>query len=161
LNYLDDSHWHNLSTKQKLDLLQHIANIESTYLGLPVPVKVCLRNFNDGFRAGYNNVKHHIAINADLFDSLNSDEAVILVLHEIAHAYQRASVAAMELAIEYSSLKIFSDARNYIDGFNSYVYDDNYDLDNYEIYWSNIVEVAAREYSENYIRYFYLIYEVY
>jgi len=158
LRYLDEVRWSEMQTNQKLDLLQHIANLESTYLGLPSPVIVSIGYRNEPVLASYNKSRNAIIINEDKFDSLDSKRAVGTILHEMAHAYQHASVAALDLVGDFSNLKLFWDAHEYKEGFANYLYDADYsDSAQLEEYLNNAVEVAARKYSETLVRYFSLI----
>jgi hypothetical protein len=160
LRDLEDSRWETLTQIEKLNVLQHIANIESTYLGLSVPVRIGTVPLHERVGGIYMSRENVARLNQNRFDTKSSESLVITVLHEMAHAKQFEYIKAMALAKEFSNLQIFNEARVYAEGFEQYIYDKCYDDEEQMSHNRNTsVEIAAREYSENYIRYFELITE--
>lgn len=56
---LQEEEWANLTTQEKLDILQTVANIEAHYLGLPNELNVGTANLDENTLACYNDRTHH------------------------------------------------------------------------------------------------------
>lgn len=75
---LQEEEWANLTTQEKLDILQTVANIEAHYWGLPNELNVGAANLDENTLACYNDRTHTISIdlnhleNDSVYDVLNS-----------------------------------------------------------------------------------------
>ena len=143
---LQEEEWANLTTQEKLDILQTVANIEAHYLGLPNELNVGTANLDEKTLACYNDRTHTISIdlnhleNDSVYDVLNS------CCHEAYHSYQHRLVDAYNAADENSrGLRIYKLAVQYGQEFNNYV-DGDHDFCSY--YYQDC-EIDARDYAED------------
>ena len=143
---LQEEEWANLTTQEKLDILQTVANIEAHYLGLPNELNVGTANLDENTLACYNDRTHTISIdlnhleNDSVYDVLNS------CCHEAYHSYQHRLVDAYNAADENSrGLRIYKLAVQYGQEFNNYV-DGDHDFCSY--YYQDC-EIDARDYAED------------
>lgn len=86
---LEPDTWATLTPGQRLDVLQTVANIEATYLGLPHELNVQVANLQGELLGQYNDLDHTISLNPDHLTSGTPYELVKTIAHEAYHAYQR------------------------------------------------------------------------
>ena len=156
LIHLKPGRWDKLEQKEKLNILQIIANIEATYLGLKTPVRVGTRFIGTDISGCYDNSKKTAYICIDRLEIQCPKESVKTLLHEMKHAYQHECVELLEKVGDYSGLLLFKDARTFSEGFEEYPYERD-TPEQMIAYMRNATEVSARAYSMYYKDYFTLI----
>ena len=137
--------WKELSVDEKVDVLQVVANIEQTYLGLPHELNVGAANLREGVAGSYSDTDHEIYVS---IDSLLNDSAVSCVdtiAHEAYHALEYRMVDAYVSASEEEKpLIMYYDASVYMNEFEDYT-DSCKDLEQYA---SQKCESDARAYAK-------------
>lgn len=143
---LQEEEWVNLTTQEKLDTLQTVANIESHYLGLPNELNVGAANLGEYTLACYNDRTHTISIDLNHLENDSVYDVLDSCCHEAYHSYQHRLVDAYNAADENSKgLRIYRPAAQYEQEFNNYV-DGDYDFCSY--YYQDCEE-DARDYAED------------
>ncbi|MCR5143451.1 MAG: hypothetical protein K6C68_13180 [Ruminococcus sp.] len=157
---LDDMTWYYLSTEEKLDLLQIIANIESNTLGLSNELNVGASNLEKdsldyGTFGTYNDLTHSIIIDIQYLEQSDSMSCVELLCHEAYHSYEHDLVRVYQnLNEEDRQLSIFNDAPVYEYEFDHPIIPDK----DYEGYLDQLTESNARKYArDEMIRYYVLV----
>jgi len=149
---LHEKTWTKLSTKEKLNTMQIIANIEATYLGLPHELNVTLGTLSENTIAGYADQDHTITINIDHFDSYSAPEALDALCHEAYHAYQHRLCDAYDSVDgTYKSLLSFHNVQQYKYEFSNYADGD----DDFEEYYFQACESSSRAYAKIAVRDYY------
>lgn len=153
----EESKWNDLSSKEKIDALQVIANIEMRYLGLPHELNVIARKLEESTIASYNDDEHIIMVNIDYLDGSSAEEMLDSLCHEAYHAYQHRLVDVYDdIDYEYKNLLTFSNVSIYKQEFSDYIDGD----DNVLGYYFQSCESTARAYArEAVIEYYDRIYE--
>jgi hypothetical protein len=116
LKLLDDSHWFELTLQERLDIMQCVANIEATYLGLPDALIVKTGELREGRIGSYYHTSRTIILSTSYLMSENNCgySTLELLLHEVFHSYQYWLVAAYKSFDEiYRNLLLFDHIRNY------------------------------------------------
>jgi len=125
---LQEEEWEKLSVQERLNVLQTVANIEATYLGLPHELNVTLETLEENTQAHYDDSTHTIAINPDHLCEDSAEELVETVAHEAFHAYERRLVDLYNsTGTQERNLLIFGRIEEYRDNFDNYI-DGNEDL---------------------------------
>lgn len=144
-----DGSWNELSPKEKINIFQRIVNIEASYNGFSKPIKVCFADIDstpddDSTKYGqYNDAISVIYLNEKAVCSLSSENALVVLLHEVYHAYQHEIVRVYKAAgEEYKNLALLSTAAVYAEEFENY----QNGIEDYEAYKSQKVEVTADNY---------------
>lgn len=145
---LTDDTWPTLDESDKIRVLQTVADIETTYMGLPYRVTVVVDNEHAvpvGALACYSNESHTIYLaKSHLADS--GEELCNSVCHEACHAYQYELLSAYDsLDPEYKNLLIFDSIRYYAAELSQYVGSD--ENDDVEEYAQQLCEVNARKWA--------------
>ena len=141
---LESSSWAKLTVKERLDLLQTIANVERCRLGLPNELNVGADNLKDEIRGQYNDRTHQIIINMDVILYDDPEDVLKTLLHEAYHSYEhRCAEARLLIDEKYRSLKFFREAAVYGDEFSRYI---DYRDDGVGYYYQ-LVEADARQYA--------------
>lgn len=146
IKYTEEKAWKKLSTKEKLNVLQSVADIEAAHLGVPHGLKVITSVLTAGTAASYDDENHKIAIDADYLENRPVSDVVKSVCHEARHAYQYC-VCEMynSLTDEQKELLIFRDVEALVYNFSDY----KSGIVNFDEYVSQKCEVDAREYAES------------
>lgn len=146
LKFLQDDLWKNLSAKEKLNVLQTVANVEQRYLGLPNELNVCTANLSDGVLAKYKDDTHQITINLDYLLNGSSWKLLNSVCHEAYHCYEYRLVDVYSSTKEENrNLKIFYHTDSYIEEFSNYISGSPEDFNDY---YNQISEKDARDYAD-------------
>lgn len=146
---LDEEVWAGLSTREKLDTLQTVANIEAYDLGLPHELNVRLDNLPETTLARYDDRTRIIAIDIDHFDSDPAKEVLDSVCHEAYHAYQHRLCDAYDSVDEAcKGLAAFCDVTYYKQEFSRPAGREDYD-------WQQC-EVNARHYARAAVETYYI-----
>ena len=142
---LENSRCQKLSEKEKIDVMQVIANIEQRYLGVPHELIVIASELEPETRGDYTNVSHIIRINRKYLNEGDPFDLVGTVAHEAYHAYEHSLVELYEQAPKgMKSLSIFRDAVIYMKEFSDY----RDASDNYDEYYDQMCERDARHYAD-------------
>lgn len=143
---LQEKEWRELSVKERLDVLQTVADIEKTYLGLPHELSVGAANLKEELLGYYNDNTHEIIINLDQLLDAQAHELLSITCHEVRHSYQHRLVDAYNSAdAQTRELRLFRTVGSFAEEFNDYA-------DGFEDfcgYYSQECESDAREYAEN------------
>lgn len=119
---LQESEWIKLSTQEKLDVIQTVANIEAHYLGLSNELNVGVANLPEYTLAAYSDPTHTVYINLTHLENDRAQYVLDSCCHEAYHAYQHRLVDAYNSAPESTkSLRVYKKAALYVDEFNNYV----------------------------------------
>lgn len=142
---LQEDEWIKLSTQEKLNVIQTVANIESYYLGLPNELNVGVVNLPEYTLAEYSDSTHTIYINLTHLENDQAQDILDSCCHEAFHAYQHRLVDAYNAAPDNTkNLRIYNKAALYVDEFNNYVDGD----EDFYTYYLQECESDAREYAE-------------
>ena len=105
---LREEEWSQLTTQEKLDTLQTVANIEAHYLGLPNELNVGIANLGEYTLACYNDNTHTISIDLNHLENDSVYDVLDSCCHEAYHSYQHRLVEAYNAADENSKgLRIY------------------------------------------------------
>lgn len=148
LSLLNEENWESLSLDDRTSVLQHVANIERTNLGLPHELNVSIMPLENYKSGNYSDNTHSITISAA--DIMYNDpmDLVNTICHESYHAYEHRLIDMYESSTEqYEKLKVFEDIVEYRKEFNNYI-EYSPALDNYVEYYYQLCEVDARDYAD-------------
>lgn len=148
LSLLNEENWKGLSLDDRTSVLQHVANIECTNLGLPHELNVSIMPLENYTSGNYSDNTHSITVSAA--DIMYNDpmDLVNTICHESYHAYEHRLIDMYEPSSDqYKQLKVFEYATEYQKEFNNYT---EYlpELDNYEEYYYQLCEADARDYAD-------------
>lgn len=143
---LQEEDWFSLSTKDKLNVLQCVANIEANYLGISNELNVGASNLPEYTLACYSDDSHTIYINLEHLENDSAVEVLNSCCHEAYHSYQYRLIDAYnETPEEIQKLRIYSNVALYVDEFATYA--DGYE--DFFSYYSQQCEKDARKYAED------------
>ena len=143
---LQEGEWMNLTTKEKIDTLQTVANIEAHYLGLPNELNVGAANLGEYTLACYNDKTHTISIDLDHLENDSVYDVLGSCCHEAYHSYQHRLVDVYNTADEnLKGLRIYRLVAQYGKEFNDYVDGES----NFCSYYYQSCEIDARDYAES------------
>ena len=136
-----------LSDEEKKSLFQDTVNLECRYWGID-PVKLEVETYDSEALMGYYVDEYYvISIRKEMFD-MPRDEVMNTLLHETHHAYVHKAVQSVDWddkEIEKNKeLRVYKDLQLYKQGIENYVSAD----EDPDLYYNNPIEVAAREYAE-------------
>lgn len=139
LKQLEPQTWPQLSPQQRLDLSQTLANIETSYLGIP-SLSVVSSKLEDSILGRYRN--ETILIDLSYLQEASPAELVDVVCHECRHAYQESVVNMLDWSDETVQTHAFyREARQWKEDFAYYVSGDT------PAYYEQSVEQDARKYA--------------
>lgn len=139
--------YRNLSDEDKQELFQAFINLECGYWGIePIPLEV--ETYESETLMGYYVDQYYvISIREEMFD-ISREEVINTLLHEIHHAYVYKAVNSVDWDSEVvkanENLRVYADLKAYKEGIKHYVQSD----EDFDSYYQNPIEVAAREYAE-------------
>lgn len=156
---LNEEQWTELSTQEKIDILQLIVTVERDGLGIYHEILLqCGISKKDSVLGEYDPINHVIMINIDHLEKDPPQEVLDTIVHECYHAYQWCLAHLFADSDEqYQELYLFTDAKQYINEFSNY-HDGG---DSYEDYYYQSVEVDARIYAANAVEYYYSLIDFY
>ncbi len=144
VSLLNEDSWNELSVEEKLDVLQVIANIEASYLGLPHELNVSARILAEDICGNYDDSTHTVTLNLDYLSGESAHDVLETVLHEAYHAYERRLVDLYNrLSTEDQKLLMFESAPYYQENFENYI-DGHGDILGYML---QDVEIDSRRYA--------------
>lgn len=154
---LQEQEWQKLTTKEKLDVMQVVANIEANYLGIPHELNVGGTNLDEVLAAAYSDSTHSIQFNMNYLETSSAKRILESCCHEAHHAYQYCLIDAYDKASEEAkNLRIYKEAKVYKKEFDHYISADK-DAD---AYMTQQCEKDARSYAESAVEdYYNRIYE--
>lgn len=136
-----------LSDEEKKSLFQDTVDLECLYWGID-PVKLEVETYNSETIMGYYVDRYYvISIRKEMFDKPR-DEVMNTLLHETHHAYVHKAVQSVDWddrEIEKNKeLRVYKELQLYKQGIENYVLPE----EDPDLYYNNPIEVAAREYAE-------------
>lgn len=141
---LQEEEWEVLDVQTRLNVLQTVANIEATYLGLPHELNVIVEALDKITQGHYDDSTHTIAINIDHISKDTAHELVETVAHEAHHAYEHRLVDLFNgTGSQERNLLLFDRIEEYRDNFENYI-DGDEDLWGYAM---QAIEVDSNRYS--------------
>lgn len=119
---LDEDTWVQLSSREKLDVLQTVANIEARYFGLPHALNVISGNLEHNILACYNDQMHLITIDLHHLEYDSARSVLKSLCHEARHAYQHRLCDVYDGAAEtQKTLLLFRSVQCFRQEFSNYV----------------------------------------
>ncbi len=143
IKQLRNDEWNQLSVQEKLDLMQIVANIEASALGISTELNVATKDLDGKIYGQYNEQTHMIYIDVGVLESESSATALDICCHEAYHAYQYRLIDLYKQAdSESKNLRLFGKVNQYAWEFQ------NYKLGDSEEYYNQMCEVDARAYAQ-------------
>lgn len=143
---LQEERWAELSVRERLDVLQTVANIEAYYLGIPHELKVGASPKEESLLGDYLHADHTIYINLDHLERDPAQQVLKTCCHEAYHSYQYCLVEAyQQIGAEYRELLFYHEVQTYEQEFLDYKDGEDGFLD----YYHQQCESDAREYAGN------------
>lgn len=119
---LQEETWDDLSLQERMNVLQIIANIEASYLGLPHELNVISVVSDEETLGYYDDQTHTIAINIDFLQKGDSTDILETLTHEAFHAYEHRLVDLYtNAADELKDLRLLHRAKIYSEEFENYI----------------------------------------
>lgn len=119
---LQEETWEDLSLQERMNVLQTMANIESSYLGLPHELNVISVVSDEETLGYYDDQTHTIAININFLQKGDSTDILETLTHEAFHAYEHRLVDLYESAAdELKELRLLHRAKIYSEEFENYI----------------------------------------
>lgn len=148
---LEEERWALLDPEEKLTVLQTVANIEVSRLGLSHELNLRAAPLGELLLGQYVDDTHEIMLNVELLTTATAHAALEVVAHEAHHAYEWRLIDLYESCdAEKQKLMIFDDARQYQVEFSQYVSG----VDDFLGYLEQSVEIDSQVYAyltvENY-----------
>lgn len=149
---LQEEEWKDLSTKEKLNVLQCVANIEANYLGISNELNVGTSNLDENVLASYVDGTHTICIDLKHLEKSSAKDVLNSCCHEAYHSYQHRLVDVYnDSSEETRKLRVYKRVADYADEFSAYIDGD----ENFCTYYSQQCETDARAYAENAVEDYY------
>lgn len=142
--------WDYLSNHERIDFLQHIANIEVEQLNLDHELNVMLTVLDSNTYANYNEATHTIGINIKILEIQSIEEMIDSIAHESAHAWQHQLIKDCESGKE-TRPEYIDKAHTYKKEFS--MYRKNIALIDFDNYYNLECEIDARTYASNELYY--------
>lgn len=149
---LQEKEWSILTTQEKIDVLQTVANIEAHYLGLPNELNVGASNLDEDTLACYDDSTHTISIDITHLESDLVYNVLESCCHEAYHSFQHRLVDVYNTSDgQLKGLCFFKSAAQYSQEFDDYADGEN----DYYAYYSQNCERNARHYAEDAVEDYY------
>ena len=149
---LEEAVWRDLPTKERLLVLQTLADVEACYLGLKHDVNVAIGALSKSKLACYNDRIHTIIINVDHLEYDSAVEICDTLLHEMYHALQHRLCDAYDsMGDEYKNLLVFNDIQHYKQEFSNYISGEDDAL----AYYLQECEIDARAHARDAVKFYY------
>lgn len=141
---LEESRWRALSVRQRLDVMQTVANVECGELGLPGALTVGADDLGQGVYGCYDDQSRRILLDLDMLREEPSCQALITVCHEAFHSYQHRMIDVYDqVGQESRTLQFLRDAGTYRMEFGDYQDGE----EDFEAYEAQACETDARSYA--------------
>lgn len=145
---LEDDIWQTLSEKERLAVLQTIADIEADYLGID-RVRVSIEKLEERTLGNYSDSERCVRISRDYLEEMDGFEALEVLCHECYHAYQFRLVDLYKaVSAEHQGLFVFRKADRYRWEFTDYINGS----EDYEAYAAQWCEIDSNDYAEDAVR---------
>ena len=146
----DDAAWDKLGLNKRIDLLQTVLNIETTYLGMH-PVTIVSNKLDNNTLGQYSHDSKIIDIDFERLTSASPEECLKTLLHEVRHAYQYYVVEMLDWnSTDVQTEYFYKEARRWKFELENYISG----RDCFETYYNQSIEWDARMYAEiEYITY--------
>ena len=144
---LDKTRMETLNDRQKIRLMQQFARQQAASLGLHKQLRVEVADLEEGRAGEYRNDTGTICIDEQIYKTVSMDKLIVILCHEVRHAYQFALADAWQnlgADSEYAELELFSVMEACYEGLRDYCHASE-DMEAYQNQW---VEVDAREYAD-------------
>lgn len=149
---LDEDNWTSITVQEKAGVLQKIANLERSNLGISNELNVCVANLEEeGLWGYYDDSTHEIVIDMDLLLNGSAQDALQCLVHEAFHSFEHRMVDLYkEIDSSNKNLWIFRKVNIYAEEFEHY----NDGEDAYSDYYEQQCEIDAREYAEERVKFY-------
>lgn len=142
---LQEDKWEELTTQERLDVMQVVANIEAQNLGIPNELNTGAANLNEHTLGSYSDATHTIYFNLKHLENGSAKEVLETCCHEAYHCYEERFVAAYKEAdSDLKSLRIYKKAAVYEKEFSDYTKGE----DDFKNYYEQECESDSREYAK-------------
>lgn len=149
---LREKEWSRLSVKQRVDVLQCIANIEAHYLGLPHELNVIARDLTDDASGCYSDQTHTICISREHIREDSASSVLSTLCHEAFHSYEHRLVDEYNrIDTKARNLRIYENVSHYAAEFGEYI-DGSEDFSEY---YDQYCESDSRDYAEEAVNEYY------
>lgn len=136
--------WDKMTSQERLDVLQVVANIEQTTLGMSKTLKVVAKDMRESMWGYYQEYEWTIYVNRSYLEDKSAPEMLDTICHEAYHAYQWSLAEAYCKADkETRNLQLFREIEPYVEEFLSY----KDGLEDPGEYYNQKVEADARTYA--------------
>lgn len=150
-----ESTWSNLSTQEKLKVLQDILNCELNFWGLEFDVEVVTEELSRNTLGCYCNKEKKITIDKSHLENSDPDQVLKTLLHESYHVWEYELVRLyIDSSVEQRKMRIFRNCEeyfyemmNYQDGGNNY--------EEYMLYSCQCMERDSRAYASENVKIYY------
>lgn len=144
---LSEEKWKTYSTKERITVLQELADMEADVLGIP-PVPLATEDLGPVTLGGYNPKENAIAVSVPHMLRMSAEKAVNTVCHEMFHAYQYFLVQSIDWEAEaVQKGPYFEELRQWKANQENY-YSYGTGESTFEEYQSQILEETARAYAK-------------
>lgn len=142
---MQEDKWETLTTKQRIDALQTVANIEAHYLGLLNELNVGASNLREFALGCYSDKTHTISIDIEHLENDPVYEVLDTCCHEAYHSYQHRLVDVYNTTDTSSKcLRLYKKAVTYSQKFGNH--ENGYE--DFCSYYYQKCESDARDYAE-------------
>lgn len=142
---LQPAEWEDLNTRERIDVLQTVCNVETHYLGLNDPVTVQGDNLSPYTLGAYSDAQKLIRINLNHVENDPVEEVLSTLLHEIHHSYEHRLADVFDnISPEYRDLRLFKDATHYSQEVDDYINP----REDYYGYMTQRLEMDSEKYAE-------------
>lgn len=142
---LQSAVWKDLDTRERIDVLQTVCNVETHYLGLYDPVTVQGDNLPPYALGAYSDAQRLIRINLDHIENDPVEEVLSTLLHEIHHGYEHRLADIFDnIPQEYRDLRLLKDAAHYSQEVDDYINP----REDYFGYMTQRLEMDSEKYAE-------------
>lgn len=153
---LAESRWNVLTLREKLDVLQVVANLEQAYLGIPQTLTVVAEDMSAWTCGYYEDYEWKIHINREHLEEGTPESALDTLCHEAYHAYQKRQVEIYcRLDEKTRNMLMYRKAEIYFEEFFLYVDA----TEDFEGYYNRETEKDARAYAAERVNVYYNILE--
>lgn len=114
--------WEELSTLERLNLLQTVCNIEVHYLRIVDPITIQVTNLPEHARGAYQPNNHLVLINLNHLENDPVEDVLDTVLHEVHHCYKHRLIEVyQDVAPELQTIGLFRNDSQYVNEVDNYV----------------------------------------
>ena len=144
--------WEELGTRDRLNVLQTVCNIEAHYLGIRDPVTIQATNLSEDTLGAYRDDMRLVLISLNHLENDPVEEVLDTVLHEVHHCYEHRLIEAyQETAPELQTLRLFRNASQYAQEAGNYVNP----REDYFGYLNQSLELDSDTYAEHGVQEYY------